>query len=311
MTQPKSGDALRWDERLVDRAFGLSLWLLHRLPFRRRVAFAGWMMAHVVGPLAGMRRRVRANLALVAPDLPKDEVARLARAVPDNLGRMVTELFSPEEFLKLCADTPFDGPGIAALEEAQARGQGAILVSGHFGNYDIVRAGMILRGYDVGGLYRPMNNRAFNKRYVAAISRLGQPLFARGNRGFAGMVRHLKSGNVLALLTDQHKWHGAELTYFGQPAHTALSAAQLALKYDVPLIPIYAIRQPDGVSFRVEVEAPVPQTDKDQMMQAVNDSLEAQVRRNMGQWLWTHQRWKTWPAGVPGGPDDAADGADP
>ena len=66
----------------------------------------------------------------------------------------------------------------------------------------------------------------------------------------------------------------------------------MALKYDAPLVPVYGLRQPDGLSFRVIVEAPVPPGDPMAMTQALNDSLAALVRRHPEQWFWIHRRWK-------------------
>jgi KDO2-lipid IV(A) lauroyltransferase len=137
-----------------------------------------------------------------------------------------------------------------------------------------------------------MKNPWFNAHYVRAISGIGTPLFPRGRRGMADMVRHLRSGGVLGLLIDQHMRHGAELTFFGHRALTALSAAELALKYDALVVPTYGIRQPDGLSFEVVVEAPIPHGPPEAMTQALNDSLERLVRQHLGQWLWIHRRWK-------------------
>jgi KDO2-lipid IV(A) lauroyltransferase len=80
--------------------------------------------------------------------------------------------------------------------------------------------------------------------------------------------------------------------FFGKPAATALSAAELSLKYDAPLIPIYGVRQPNGLDFKIIVEEPVPPSDAVTMTQALNDSLEALVREHPEQWLWMHRRWK-------------------
>lgn len=293
MAKAKSGTPLTLRERLQDWTVALVVGLLHLLPYRWRVPLAGWLAAEIVAPLTGMRRRIATNLALARPDLPEAERRRLIRAVPDNLGRFMIELFSPRDFLKVVAETPFEGPGLAAIEQATTEGRGVIAVSGHFGNYDVFRSGMIQRGYKVGGLYRPMNNRAFNTRYVRTIETLGKPLFRRGRQGFGEMLRFLRKGNMLAILHDQHMGKGEPLSFFGQPAYTALSAAQLALKHDALLVPVYAVRQPDGISFKVVLEEPIAHSDERTMMQALNDSLEARVRAHMGQWLWTHQRWKT------------------
>ncbi|GAB1479672.1 lysophospholipid acyltransferase family protein [Paracoccaceae bacterium] len=262
------------------------------LPYGWRVPLCGWVMAHLVAPLAGYRRRIRANLALILPDLPTAEVERIIRAVPDNVGRTLIEIYSGAAFTARAASLPLTGAGVGILEAAHREGRSVVLVTGHFGNYDASRAALIARGYRVGALYNPMKNRAFNAHYVRAISAIGTPLFARGKRGLAEMVRHLRSGGMLGLLIDQHMSHGAELTFFGHRALTALSAAELALKYDALVIPTYGIRQPDGLSFQIVIEPPIPPGPPEAMTQALNDSLEALVRRHPEQWLWIHRRWK-------------------
>jgi KDO2-lipid IV(A) lauroyltransferase len=97
---------------------------------------------------------------------------------------------------------------------------------------------------------------------------------------------------MLGLLMDQAMRHGAPLTFFDQTAMTALSAAELALKYDALVIPTYAVRQRDGLSFQIIVEAPIPHGTPESMTQALNDSLESIVRQNIDQWFWIHRRWK-------------------
>jgi KDO2-lipid IV(A) lauroyltransferase len=278
-----------WAQNLFLRGLINGLLLL---PYRLRVPLCGWVMSHLIAPVAGYRRRVRRNLALIMPDLPEAEVNRIAREVPDNVGRTLIEIYSGPEFITRAAGLPLEGAGVAALDEAHKTGRPVLLITGHFGNYDASRAALIARGYRVGALYNPMKNGYFNDHYVRAISQIGTPLFPRGRKGMADMVRHLRSGGMLGLLIDQHMRHGAELTFFGHRALTALSAAELALKYDALVIPTYGIRQPDGLSFKVVVEAPIPHGAPEQMTQALNDSLEQLVRQNLGQWLWIHRRWK-------------------
>lgn len=265
---------------------------LRLLPYARRVAFSGWMMRHVIGPLAGYRRRVRDNLALIWPDLPEAEVQRLTRAVLDNVGRTLAELYSPAEFKANVAGSALLGVGLTEILEAQAKGRGVILVSGHFGNHDIARAVLSSRGMAVGALYRPQRNPYFDRHFAATIRAVSEPLFARGRRGLAELVVHLRKGGVLGMLIDQHIQHGAPLTFLGHRALTALSAADLALKYDCLLVPVYGIRHADGLHFDLLVEPAIPHTTAAEMTQALNNSLEAQVRAHPGQWFWVHRRWK-------------------
>lgn len=80
--------------------------------------------------------------------------------------------------------------------------------------------------------------------------------------------------------------------FFGQPAHTSLTAAELALRHDALLLQAAAIRQPDGLTFKVWIDEPIPHGEAPAMMQELNDRLEALIRQHMGQWLWIHRRWK-------------------
>ncbi|MBL8563417.1 MAG: lauroyl acyltransferase [Gemmobacter sp.] len=282
----------RLDHWLQNLALRAVIGVLLLLPYAWRVPLCGAVFARVIAPLAGYTRRIRDNLAKIFPEMPEAEVARMCRAVPDNVGRTVIELYSGPEFAARVARAPIRGPGLAALEEARAKGQPVLLVTGHFGNYDASRAALIARGFNVGGLYRPMTNRYFNDHYVAAISAIGTPLFARGREGMAGMIRFLRAGGMLGIVQDQHMNKGVVLRFFGHEAKTALSAAELALKYGALLVPTYAIRAENGLDFDILVDAPVPHSDAVTMTQALNDHLEAHVRQHLDQWFWIHKRWK-------------------
>lgn len=262
------------------------------LPYETRLRFVGGMMQHVLGPAAGYRKRALDNLAKIRPDLPLARHKEIAAGCLNNAGRTFIENYSASEFPARMAQNTPEGPGVAALKNAAAAGQPVILVTGHFGNYEATRAALVAQGYDIGGLYRDMKNPYFNAHYVKTMETLGGPIFPQGRRGTAGFVRHLKEGGQLVLLFDQHVQFAPVLDFMGSPARTALSAAELALRYNGVLIPFYSIRQPDGVSFRSVLEAPVPHSDAQTMTQALNDSLAARVRENPEQWFWVHRRWR-------------------
>lgn len=266
--------------------------LLCAIPYRWRVPLAGWIVARAVAPLAGYGRRVRENLALALPDLPKAEVKRLMHEVPANAGRLLIEGYSGEAFRSRALAAPVRGAGEAAVMAALARGQPMVLVSGHFGNYDAPRALLTARGFRIGVLYKPFTNRYFDAHYRRMLAEISGPIFPRGRPGLAAMLRHLRGGGQLAILIDQHSAEGAPLTFFGKRAMTALSAAELALKYDCLLVPVYGLRQPDGLGFEVIIEPPIPAGTPEAMTQALNDSLEAITRQHLAQWFWIHRRWK-------------------
>ncbi len=261
------------------------------LPYRFRLAVAAWLMGQVVAPLGGYRRRIRENLALVLPDLPPREVARLARSVPANTGRMLTEIASGTEFLRRLDPGSLRGPGVPALDAARAAGRPIVIVSGHFGNFDAIRGVLALRGHAIGALYRPVDDPVLDAAFLRALTSIASPVFPRGRRGLAQMIRFLRAGNTVAILPDQFVHGGAPLRFFGREALTSTSPAEMALKYDAVLVPAYGIRR--GAGFELIAEAPIPHSDPLIMSQAVNDSLEARIRQDMDQWLWIHRRWKS------------------
>ena len=266
------------------------LWGLHRVSYDRRLQLGGWVFSRVVAPLTGYHRRIQENLALIFPEMPAADAAQLSQDVSRNIGITFTELFSPDDFLTANTNYALHGAGFEALKHAHALGRPTIVVSGHFGNYDVVRANLLRHGLRVGGLYRRMDNPYFHDLYIKSISKIGDGLYERGRPGLKQMLKFLKGGGVLAVLIDQRFRSGAQLNFMGYPAYTSLSIAELALKLDALVVPAYAVRQPD-LSYNIQFEGPILHSTPEQMTQELNDSLSQQVRNHPEQWFWIHRRW--------------------
>jgi len=262
------------------------------VPYRLRIPAMGWLMSRVIGPLAGASKRIRYNLNLVCPELSATEVSRICHEVSDNAGRTLIEIYSGDDFINRAKNTVPKGPGYAALQAARAAGQPVFIASAHFGNYNVLRVSLRERGVDAGAIYRRMANPYFNEHYVRAMKKTGETMFEQGRNGLRDMVKHLKSGGTVAILHDLYVHEGAPLTFFGKKADTSLVTCELALKYNALVIPTYAIREPNGLDFRILMNEPIPHSDPVTMTQALNDDLETVVRDNMGQWFWVHKRWK-------------------
>lgn len=280
-----------WLDWLVDRAVRGLLWVALRLPYGWRVPLMGAIL-RAVGGIAGYAKRADEQLAWIFPHLTADERRAITAAVLDNFGRVTIENYSTADQLARAKAWVPHGPGLAACEAALAQRRPILFVSGHFGNYQAARAAMNVRGYAMGGLYRLMNNPFSNAHYIASVEGVGGAAFPRDRRGLAGFVKTLREGGQGAILIDQYVAQGALLDFLGQPAPTALSAAEMALKYNALLVPIYAERLKNGLDFDVQIEAPIPHSDAVTMTQELNDSLAARVRACPAQWLWIHRRWK-------------------
>lgn len=287
--EPVQGSSADW---LADKALRGLIASALALPYARRVPMMGAALRRAIGPLVGYRQRAEANLALIYPDMPATERRGIAAVCCDNFGRTLIENYAWQEFSARLADTQPTGAGLDPLADAAAAKRPVIFVTAHFGNHEAPRHVLTRMGHTIGGLYRPMQNPYFNAHYAKTMTSWGGPVFEQGRRGTMGFARHLKSGGMGTLLFDVSA-KGVSLPFLGHPAHTATSAADIALKLDALVIPYFGIRQADGMSFKVEVETPItPGTPRD-MMAEMTQRLEQQIGRNPAQWFWVHRRWKT------------------
>lgn len=262
------------------------------LPYAFRVRFVGFVMSVFVAPVAGWNKRSRNNLAYVYPDMSASERKRIAKAVANNVGRTLIEIYSGEAFVQRALSSELTGPGVAALEAARDAKVPIVLVTAHLGNYDAVRSKLSREGYPMAALYRPMKNPLFHQHYLKAISTIAEPVYPTDGSGIGALIRHLKSGGYVGIVADVGSRKAPLLRFFGQPAHTPLSAAEWAVKYNAAFIPIFGLRQADGLTFRLHVADQIPSRDPQEMMQAYNDTVEEIVRENPEQWFWIHRRWK-------------------
>lgn len=261
------------------------------LPYRARLAFGSLFLRTAVAVIPDLRRRVEENLRLIFPEMPAAERARIRSEMADSFGRTFIETFAMEAFQRRAAWSEPAGPGWDALQAAVAEGKGALLVGGHFGQWEAVRGALKAHGIEVGGLYRPVKNPYLERDYFRSMSTGGTPMLARDQRGIRSLVRHLRGDGVAAILLDQYVHGGQPIDFLGHPAPTGLTIAELALKYRLPMIPAYGTRQPDGEHVVVDLEAPIPHTTAREMTQAAADSLSARVRATPGQYYWLHRRW--------------------
>lgn len=261
------------------------------LPFKQRVKYGGAFLGALIGNIKTTRQRIENNLHKIYPDMPVDEIRGITKAVGNNFGASFVEILNNDVSQKFSELRHASGPGLQVLRDAAAAGTGAIIVSGHFGQWDGARHFLKSEGMEIGAIYHPSSNHYFDRIFVPQIEHAGKPAFPSGRRGTADMIRHIRTGGMVAILLDQRFGKGEALDFMGQPALTSTAAASTALKYNLPMVPVYGIRRQGSLDVDIVFEAPIPHTDATTMTQAANDSLTAQVKRNPGLWYWLHNRW--------------------
>jgi KDO2-lipid IV(A) lauroyltransferase len=237
------------------------------------------------------RRRFDREAKKAFPNMKRKARNNLGREMGRNMGRTLFEIYHLSEFHTITQKFKVSGPGLDALKDAYATGKGAIIVSGHFGQWEAIRAALKMNGLESGAVYRPNTNRHYQRRLLAGIKEGGLPILETGKRGTRALVKHLRDGGIMSILLDEKVAEGTRIPFLGLDALTSLSAAQLALKYNIPMIPAYGIRIDDKNEFKVEFEDPIPHTDSLTMTRSFNDSLSKRIISNPEQWYWMLRRW--------------------
>lgn len=257
--------------------------------------FGGWLFRKL-GPLLSQHKTTRRNLRLAFPEWDDAQIDAAARDAWDSVGRTAGEL--PH----LPKIHPYDGDrvevvGAARLDAIRESDNGAVMVSGHFANWEVMAAVICRRPLDCLVTYRMLNNPHIDRRINKVRQDYGIGVLAPKGLGTRELMRALGQGRAVALMNDQKFNEGLALPFFGHDAMTAPGPARLARKYGVPIVPVSTVRT-GPARFRVTIHEAIdqPQTgdeaaDLKATVANINAFLEARVREAPGQWFWQHRRW--------------------
>ena len=249
-----------------------------------------------LGPLTRSHRIAARNIELAFPDLEPSARAELLDAQWDNLGRTFFEFPLTDRL------TPAHGRvevvGMERLQAIAASGRPAILVSGHFANWEVMAAVIVASGLDCRVTYRAANNPHVDRRIIRTRARYGVKLFApKGGLGSRDLLATLKSGQSVSFMNDQKFNTGVAAPFFGRTVHSAGAPTRVALRFGAVMQPMSVTRLP-GARFRVTVHAPLQladTADRERDLEAgvrqINAFVEARVRERPAEWFWVHKRW--------------------
>ncbi len=275
----------------------------------RRVALLGRTsrerLARFLGGLAytlGIRRRVALeNLALALPERSDAERHAIARGTYLTMARAVLEALADNDRMPLDweKEEVVGREAWLALQAHLSTGKGALLVTGHFGNWELLGEILIHRGLPLNALVRPLKG-ALNMRIAENRVRAGAGLiYPRG--AVQETVDALQRGESVYMLLDQAiPKKGVFVPFFGRLASTTPAMALAAQRTGVPAWVVMGVR--DGPRMRVHIEgpfpAPLPQDGPEAITEhtaQVTAGLERVIRQYPEQWLWLHRRWKFTP----------------
>lgn len=281
---------------LFYRLFG---WLAPRIP-----AWLGYWLFARIGDLlywldAGGRRAVQDNLRhVLGPDEPGSVLTNKVRTAFHMQAYNYFDMFRLPGISPLEIEGRVHIQGWDRLEAAVARGKGAILVSAHFGNIDVLMQVLGLRGLKATVVVEHLQpERLF--RYVADIRGHYGTKIIPVDASLKGIFRALRAGEIVALALDRDVTHsGIDIEFFGAPARLPDGYARVARHTGSPIILAFGLRLPDHqLLARLEPALDVLHTDDRagdvrSIMRQVLDIAEKHIREHPEQWVMFRPIWQ-------------------
>ena len=254
-------------------------------------------VAHAV--LTSRRRIAHDNLKRALGDeLTEEQRKVIVRNVFRNTGRTLVEF---ARFGKTRQDgirAIIEGPDPVAFREALARGKGALVVSAHFGNWEMMGAWVATQGFPMDFLIGTQHNEKVDQLLVGFRKDIGVGI-VRLSTSARSVFKSLKSNRVAGLVSDQHASSGGViLPFFGRPAATPRGPALFAIRAGCPIMPMVLRREryDRHVVLAGPPIYPLNSGDEEKdiasMTKVYTGFFEESIRKYPDQWLWTHRRWK-------------------
>jgi len=269
------------------------------MPIKIRV-----LLGNLIGDFLRLLSSKRKNITLdniehAFPDKSGKEQINIMKESYRNLGITLLETtalgFMPKSKLKKLLK--FENRTL--FDEAYRRGKGIILISGHYGNWELVAyAGSIILGPSFLIVVHPLKNPLIDRILNHYRTKAGNQVIPMG-KAAKPIFSTIRKGGIIALLVDQSATFDKDVfvDFFGRPASTYEAPASLALKFDVPIITGFCERQKNGTYLVKlnEIKHDDLQNNPDGILELTSrhvKSLEDQIRKKPGQWAWQHRRWK-------------------
>lgn len=273
-----------------------------------RVIATTWGGRFIYRWLPYRRSVILENLGRVfGGNVPEDQIVRLAQAHYGHLLSLLREFIAFRFLSERRKLEMVRVEGVPEMVEAFLAGRGILILTGHFGNFEVSTVAGIEHFPQVKGrihfLRRPIKpkwlsdllTRRFNKAGFGVVGRRGS---------LEEIVATIEKGDAIVFPFDQYarRPEGIEVEFFGQAAGTYKSMAVIALATGAPVMPAASWREPDGTHVLKFWPALEPIVDEDvgaeisRNTRAYNAALELAIVLHPEQWWWVHRRWKNRPA---------------
>ena len=246
-----------------------------------------------LGPVFRKNEIIHNNLLRYKNNISTIERENIKKNMWSNYGMVFVEYIFLSKFRK--SKEHINILGEKNLEKVLNKGKPVIFVSGHFANFELMSMEITKKNIKLATIYRPLNNFFINplmeyirRKYICKNQ------IKKGINGVRDAINFLKQGFSIALMIDQRVSEGEKIDFFNFPALTTTLPAQLAIKYNLSIIPVF-IERCNERNFKLEFLEEINSSDfknKLELTKKLNNVLEKMISKNPNQWIWTHNRWK-------------------
>jgi len=249
------------------------------------------------------------NLEFAFPEKSLAERKRILRASYINLGLSAAEYIRLGGFFyrRLRARVTYSRFEYWDAMKRRYPGKGAIILTAHFGNFELLPAAHALHGHPITLVHHTQRFLAGDALLTYVRERVGIKVI-RKHTAARAVLRALRDGELVGIPFDQNakRSEAVFVPFFGETAATSSGLARLVAIAEVPVVPVFLVRQPNRRQHRIEIldEIPVqrtgnPRADIEENTRRFTRVIEDFVRRYPTQFLWTHRRYRTRPRGAP------------
>ena len=250
-----------------------------------------------LGPHLKSKEVIKKNLDKFIGPYNENKKEKIKEEMWSNYGKTFVEYLFLKTFKENNSHIVVEGEHI--LQSIIEKNKPVIFVSGHFANFELMSMELTKKDINLATIYRPLNNFFLNP-FMEYLRRkyICQNQIKKGLVGVKDSINYIKNNFSIALMIDQRVSEGKKLPFFEHMALTTTLPAQMALKFNLDIVPIYIARKAND-NFEMEIYQPIQsldnqdaETNKLNMSIKLNKILEGMISRDPEQWIWTHNRWK-------------------
>ena len=246
-----------------------------------------------IGPVFKSKKIIDKNLSIFNKELSLLQKQLIISNMWRNYGITFIEYMFLKHLRKNSTHITLEGENV--LNDIKSKKKPVIFVSGHFSNFELMSMEITKNNIPLAAIYRPLNNFFLNpfmeylrKKYIC------KKQIRKGINGVRESIEFIKKGKSIALMIDQRVSEGIRVDFFGKPALTTSLPAQLAIKFNLSIVPVFIERE-TGYNYKIKFFEPIKNSkfkNKEEITIKLNQILESMILKNPNEWIWTHNRWK-------------------